>query len=205
MATPLEIHEVLDYASRHPGLKDRAYMLEVLGDRIALLYVTPEAYTLAWPGSIDFDKLEHEAGLAYRAALGLEPIDLRDRRRRKQVTVSFIVPAADDEVKLQEYHLGQHGEFRNYSATLSTPADIAFARYDFADSPKAEPFFSFIAENKAVRGSDENEVAVKLLRSFQCSARLMEWIVGHHHDSAGLGRHIDLAQSAAAVAGTTKF
>jgi hypothetical protein len=205
MTTPLEIREVPGYANKHPGLKDQAYLLEVLGDHIGLLYVTPEAYTLAWPGSVDFGKLEHEAGLAFRAALGLEPIDLRDDQQRKQVTVSFILPVAKDEVKLHEYHLGQEREFKDYSVIVRAPADIAFARYDFADSPRAEPFFSFISENKAVRGSDDNEVAVKLLRSTQCSTELLEWIVGHHHDSPRLRSHVDLARSAVAVIGLTKF
>ena len=196
--TVLHIHEVPGYAQSHPKQpNDKALLVDWDGRPFALLYVTPEAYTLAWEGAVAFDRLEVEVADALNA-FGLEGVSFRDPTWLNQTSVALVFQRSDNTDELVKYNLSISQEFNLYCQAVQNPVDVSFARYDFAESKKSAPFFSFIAENATLQQGSETEVALKLSRRYKWTETLLEWVITHHKQRKLLTQ--DLAQSSSVFA-----
>lgn len=185
MAATLQYQELEDFSRRNEELGRRAYMLNVDGEPFGLLYVSPEAYTFSWHGSIDFSKIETEAVASLSQLLSSEgrPLDLENYRTKEATAVSFIT--SDDSDELSEYRLAKGRDYYQYKKALRNCDRIAFARYDI-DYRRSVPGlkYSFTAENPHFQSS-EGELALKLPKSQTFSKYLLQWILAHH----SLGSH----------------
>jgi hypothetical protein len=176
----LRVQEVPGYAQAHPKqANDKALLIDWDGKPVALLYVTPATYTIAWEGVVAFERLEDEVAGALEA-LGWVGVRLREDAWRGRISAALVIPGPDDSDELVKCRLGVAEEYTRYSNLMDHPLAISFARYDVFDNVAAQSFFSFIAENAALRQGLESEVALKLSKSQKWTEGLLRWVLAHH-------------------------
>jgi hypothetical protein len=198
--TALGVQEIREYTRTHPDLSgDRAYNVDCNGTDFGLLYVTGTACTLAWEGIISFEGLEDEVGKVLRT-IWAQSVNLQDAVWRQRTLVALVFssrsPSSDDD--LVKYWLGKPEDLLLYRDAMKRTDEISFARFDFSDSGRSNPFFSFIAQNAAFGGpSSENELAVKLPKSI--TEGLLSWAIFHHRNSDRFSKEVDVTASVAAL------
>ncbi len=198
MGERLLFSESKTYAERHAHKGLRAFSIDVppvSHDRpeihFGALYLTPATYTIAWPGAVDFSKLEPTAldclALALSNGRVYRPAELRSEAHP---TASFILRDG-----LLEFDLTQSDKLQQYSLHLEQAEQILFARYDVRDvwSP-ATPEYAFTADNPQTSPPGGPELTVLLPRSQSPSPPLLDWLVDHHTSRDSLRRVLDVDQ-----------
>jgi len=148
--------------------------LQVGRTDFGFLYLTPDVYTLAWPGELDFKYIDETAQYFFTRQLDDE-YSRHDRRTESYSTkVTLIV---SDELK--RFTFDESDQPPAYRAVLEEAELITFARYDFQlkQSPAA---YSFSAESSQTGSRNERELAILLPRSEQFAKGLLTWMIRKH-------------------------
>lgn len=158
----------------------RGYSFSIDQEPVANVFVGPEAYTLAWNGSIDFSKIEDQALITLPVRLYSRFVSPQDQ---SIINVSLAISEHSNIVK---YSLSDPIQATRYREDLKSYHRVVFARYDV--NWEHSPAYSFIAENpesgvrSRPRTRDYNELAIKLSRTYSLSNAVLEWIFEHHRN-----------------------
>ena len=159
----------------------QVYKLDVDNIPLGFLYLTPDSYTLAWNGLLDFRKVDDEArGFFYRQLDEQKKSFFEVSHYNHETKVSLIVKD-----RLLKYSLNDPEQLREYAELLRRDGAVSFIRYDFLvrESPLR---FGFTAENPHGTPHDDCELAVMLPRSQPVTRSLLRWIISRHT----LSRHL---------------
>lgn len=192
----------LTFSEKPNSLKSdpgKIFSIESKGASVGYLYSHPTYYTLALPGSVDFQHLEEEMlhGLSH---LYGKDITITDETARTRLSVALILSPMSENATVDP--LGEGGDgllrcdlrdsinFQQYQRALYNLQYIAFARYDLSTDGQWNG--TITSENKNMLTDREPELCCALPPSSPCPRTMLQWLLSHH---ANISEGIDVETS----------
>lgn len=201
----IEFRGIEEFNQKHSDKGNFAFEVKTRDLWLGYLYLDPEYTSFAWPGNIDYSKLEAEAlkCLALAKSNGAKPMSPDSLRRTVSLQASFILfEDVEEKGALNEYQLNDVKQVAEYEQDLQNHGRIGFARWDFNPAySQLHSEIAFTAENPKYR--DDPELTVALTKPNLWSARLVKWMFEHHVDYDELRGKISPKRFARALNGFT--